>query len=214
MINIFGRLLIRFSGVVYITALSRLQTVCYGYGKGNPDRRTIMNRQLKSYQRILKQYAIGIIAILLFFSCTSRENTDYFEPKQGDFERNVVKEKFTITESNDKNTVDFELYADEYNEGFYDYYVWINAIDTGTVYLKTYKIGKIRNEPMRKLYSEMDVYNQSYGFVKCGPKRFVIYDDFGVENYLAKFELWYKPKNNGKEKKLLTKIYKVKGFID
>jgi hypothetical protein len=60
----------------------------------------------------------------------------------------------------------------------------------------------------------MEIYNQSAGFVKCGPRFFVFYEDFWVESYLAKFELWYKPKNGKNERILLTKIYKIEGFID
>jgi hypothetical protein len=166
------------------------------------------------------------------------ENVDYLEPIPcGDcWREHYDTSRFTIEKSYDKDAVDFELYGKIGDKGLYEYYVWINnTIDTGTIYLKVAKIGKIWDTYLYgktdvNNHTKMEVHSQSNGFgkcglyglmkevdngsAKCGPIPFIISRDFYSDNYLARFELWYKPKNKGNERKLATKIYKVYGFID
>ena len=146
------------------------------------------------------------------------EKIGYFTPQESDYifhgdaaKNHRNKEYFIIEESDYKDTVDFELYA---NYGDFWYSVWINAIDTGTVYLKAYRIGKIRDIHSLGLEKEtgMEIYNHGNGFVKCGPRYFSMHAEFFETDYLylARFELWYKPKNSDEERKLTSKIYKVR----
>jgi hypothetical protein len=146
------------------------------------------------------------------------EKIGYFTPQEsdyifhGDAAKNHRNKEYFITEESDyKDTVDFELYA---NYGDFWYSVWINAIDTGTVYLKAYRIGKIRDIHSLGLEKEtgMEIYNHGNGFVKCGPRYFSMYAGLLEADclYLARFELWYKPKNSDEERKLTSKIYKVR----
>jgi hypothetical protein len=175
---------------------------------------------------IIMEFVIILFFISLYFmdefekkfNTIEEENINYFEPQKGDFYFNssfsrseAGDEECTIKEKYHKDTVDFELYANDYSD--YGYYIWINTIDTGTVYFKAVRIGKRwdRNSLELEKETEMKVHNQSNGFVKCGPKFFYLQQDFLEvdDRYLARFELWYKPKNGGKERKLATKIYKV-----
>jgi len=194
----------------------------------------------------MKKYLIWILPNLLLFSCIIMVkigaynnivgNVDYLEPIpcsdcwDGSPTSRLLL--FAIEKSYDKDVVDFELYESIKRRGFYEYYVWINnTIDTGTIYLKVAKIGKIWDTYLYGLESDInndtkiEVYSQSNGFVKCGlyglmkeidngtakcgPILFNIYEDFFVDNYLARFELWYKPENKWRERKLATKIYKT-----
>ncbi|GHT58434.1 hypothetical protein FACS18945_4310 [Bacteroidia bacterium] len=169
-----------------------------------------------------KNQHICIFWIILFPFCVlsgcKEKDINYFEPQQGDFDWLYDEKEVAIVSTNEKDMIDFELYKSKYDRGIYEYYVWVD-IDTGMVYLKAFKIKKIIwDEPLSveglKRDSPMEIDNRSNNFVKCGPRRFVILEDFWVENYLAKFELWYKPQNDEKEKLLISKIYKIEGFID
>jgi hypothetical protein len=180
------------------------------------------------YNRINNDKIIYIMVkaienVIVAIESSPESITDYFEPIKceycwnSEYSERIRRRIFTIEESDEKSTADFELYESTLRQGFYEYYVWINTVDTGIVYLKAVKIGNLGLlAPLVRLDTEtrMEVHNQSDGFVKCGPMLFMIHQTFWLRSYLAMFELWYEPKNGGANRKLATKIYKVKGFID
>jgi hypothetical protein len=50
--------------------------------------------------------------------------------------------------------------------------------------------------------------------MKFGTKKhFTIYEGDWGNPYAGKFELWFKPKNGGRERKLLTKNYIIEGWM-
>jgi hypothetical protein len=146
------------------------------------------------------------------------ENIDYFEPPVRDFCCRSQPGKVIISDAimnTDKNTIDFELYKNKNDYGFFLFDVWLNAIDTGVVYLKAFEVNtkKPLSVESLKRESSMQVHHQTNDFVKYGSTCFVI-SEFGTRYYLASFELWYIPENKGEERKLATKIYKIQGFVD
>ena len=142
------------------------------------------------------------------------ENANYTEPEREHFDYHIQRENNTlsITESAEKDSIDFELRISDESYGFYHYYVWLKNADKGTVYLKAFEYN--HNELLRTGDTDIQIDTMHNGMIKCGPRFFVISDDFCVDDYLAKFELWYKPENSSKAQKLVTKTYKVSGFID
>ena len=142
------------------------------------------------------------------------ENVNYIEPEYEYFDYDIQRENniLTITESAEKDSIDFELYISDHSYGFYHYYVWLPNADKGTLYLKAFEYN--HNKRLRIGNTDILIDTKQSGMIKCGPKFFMIHNDLFVSDYLAKVELWYKPENSGKVQKLLTKIYKVAGFID
>jgi hypothetical protein len=142
------------------------------------------------------------------------ENANYMEPEREHFDYHIQRDNdiLSITESVEKDSIDFELYISDTSYGFYHYYVWLKNADKGTVYIKAFEYN--HNELLRTGDTHIQIDTMHNGMIKCGPRFFMIWDDFGVRDYLAKFELWYKPENSSKSQKLVTKTYKVSGFID
>lgn len=115
-----------------------------------------------------------------------------------------------------KSEVDFVLYS-AFQPGLYEYDVWLGKMDSGTVYLKVYEITHNDRLSERSLATHKEsilrVANSSDSLRRFGTKEyFKIYEgDFG-KPYAARFEVWYKP-DNGNERKLIEKNYKIEGWM-
>jgi len=114
-----------------------------------------------------------------------------------------------------KNEVDFELY-NSFQPGLYEYDVWLNKIENGTVYLKAFEITQEYQLSIGRLLkqSSIKVNNQSDKILKFESNgHFTIYEGDWGKPYAARFEIWFKPNNKDKERKLIEKIYKIEGWM-
>lgn len=130
------------------------------------------------------------------------------------------KEFPSIDESSDslqfqvKTHADFQLYkAGQPGQFVYD--VWINKIESGTIYLKAYEItnesplseenllGKSRITIENKTDSIKKFPNRDYFTIEEG--------DWG-HPYAARFEVWFKPDNGSQQRKLMQKNYIIQGW--
>ncbi|NML58845.1 hypothetical protein [Chryseobacterium cheonjiense] len=109
----------------------------------------------------------------------------------------------------------FFLY-DGFQPGIYQYEIFLNKIEKGTVYLKIYEITKnqILSETDVANNSKMQVYNSTNEL-----KRYQLKDDFTVyegnwgEFYGSKIEIWFQPDDKKqKERKLMSKNYIIQGW--
>lgn len=110
---------------------------------------------------------------------------------------------------------DFQLY-NSFQPGLYEYDIWISKIDSGTIYLKAYEI--TQNYPLSTnrlpLSSSVKIYNPSDSIVKFGThNNFTIYEGDWDKPYAARFEVWFKPKRGGDERKLFEKNYIIEGWM-
>jgi hypothetical protein len=99
-----------------------------------------------------------------------------------------------------------------YQPGLYTYYVWLNPKEKGSVYLKAYEITK------NNRLSEQDLTKKSHIEIdtlamKVYQKGFTIYEGDWEKPYGARFELWFKPKGEGKEYLLSSKNYQIEGWM-
>ena len=114
-----------------------------------------------------------------------------------------------------KEQTDFQLY-NSFQPGLYEYDFWTGKIESGTIYLKAFEITQEYALSTNRLpkSSSIQIYNPTDSIKKFGTtSHFTIYEgDFG-KPYAARFEVWFKPDNGGQERKLLTKNYKIEGWM-
>lgn len=112
------------------------------------------------------------------------------------------------------NKADFQLYS-SFQPGLYEYDFWTKKIDSGVIYLKAFEITKdyaLSTDRLRQR-SSVKVYNPTDSTMKFGTKNeFTIYEGDWGDPYAARFEVWFKPDNGGKERKLLEKNYIIEGW--
>ncbi|MDD4821696.1 MAG: hypothetical protein PHI48_03960 [Bacteroidales bacterium] len=117
-----------------------------------------------------------------------------------------------------KSDVDFVLYNSS-QPGQYEYDLWLGKIDSGTVYLKVYEVTHNQRLTERSLSDDsfaeegiLRVANSSDSLIRFGTKEhFTIYEGDWGKPYAVRFEVWYKP-DNGNERKLIEKNYKIEGW--
>jgi len=110
---------------------------------------------------------------------------------------------------------DFQLY-NSFQRGLYEYDIWTGKIESGTIYLKAFEITQEYALSTNRLpqSSSVKMYNPSDSIMKFGTTSyFTIYEGDWGKPYAARFEIWFKPENGGKEKRLLTKNYKIEGWM-
>lgn len=115
----------------------------------------------------------------------------------------------------ERNKIDFELY-NSFQPGLYEYDFWIGKIESGTVYLKAFEITQeyplsTDRLPKRSSIKVENTTNELMTF-RTG-NHFTIYEGDWGKPYAARFEVWFKPNNNGQERKLIEKIYKIEGWM-
>lgn len=114
-----------------------------------------------------------------------------------------------------KSNLDFVLYNDG-QPGMYSYDIWLSNIENGTIYLKAFEITKETPLSTRSLRED-----SSIEFISSWDKLdkhsleyyFTIYEGDWGDFYAARFEVWFKPNNGGKERMLLKKNYKIQGWM-
>lgn len=110
---------------------------------------------------------------------------------------------------------DFQLY-NSFQPGLYEYDFWVGKIESGTIYLKAFEITQkqeLSSEDLPRT-TRIQIYNPTDSI-----KKFSIADDFTIyegdwgDPYAARFEVWFKPDNGTKERKLFSKNYKIEGWM-
>ena len=113
------------------------------------------------------------------------------------------------------NNINFQLY-NSYQPGLYEYDLWIQSEQSGTVFLKVYEITQ------EILLSSSSVMNGSSIRIENTQgkiKKFSSKDDFTIyegdwgQPYGARFEVWFIPDNKNEEKKLAQKNYIIEGWM-
>lgn len=104
------------------------------------------------------------------------------------------------------------LLANSGQSGIYKYYVWLSPKENGTVYLKAFEITE--NDPLsaERLKEQSSVLVDTEN-LKLYSQEFTIYEGDWGQPYGARIEIWFKPRNGGKEYKLLQKNYKIEGWM-
>ncbi len=114
----------------------------------------------------------------------------------------------------EKTTIDFQLY-NSFQPGLYEYDFWINQIEKGTIYLKAYEITQNKSLSTDRLAesSSVKIDNSTNSIQKFHTTHsFTIYEGDWGKPYAARFEIWFKPDNGEKERKLIEKNYKIEGW--
>lgn len=103
-----------------------------------------------------------------------------------------------------------------FQPGLYEYDVWLGNIESGTVHLKVYEVTQndaLSTTSLREA-SSIEVYNSTDSIVRFSTnEHFTIYEGDWGKPYAARFEVWYHPINGGNKKMLLTKNYKIEGWM-
>jgi len=111
--------------------------------------------------------------------------------------------------------MDFQLY-NSFQPGLFEYDLWIGQIESGTIYLKAFEITQeyaLSTDRLPKR-SSIRIYNPTDSIKKFGTtSHFTIYEGDWGKPYAARFEVWFKPDSGGEERKLLTKNYKIEGWM-
>lgn len=109
---------------------------------------------------------------------------------------------------------DFILY-NSFQPGLYEYDIWYGKIEKGIICLKAYEVtneDRLSSSTLEES-SEIRIYNPSENIIRFGTKdNFTIYEGDWGKPYTARFEVWFKPQE-GEERKLFEKIYKIEGWM-
>lgn len=109
----------------------------------------------------------------------------------------------------------FQLYQD-FQPGLYEYDFWVGKIEKGSIYLKAFEITNEIELSKEKLLEESSiaVFNTSNTIKKFGTHSFfTIYEGDWGQPYAARFEIWFKPIDGKEERKLISKNYKIEGWM-
>ncbi|MEQ1733142.1 MAG: hypothetical protein ABL940_05685 [Bacteroidia bacterium] len=125
------------------------------------------------------------------------------------------------TQPTDIADIDFYIY-NSHQPGLYQYYFWAKRLDKGKIYLKAFEVTK--NAPLSvdrlKESSTISIYNPTDSLVMFQMDKgnsqygrpFTIYEGDWGKPYAARFELWFIPDSEDKERKLIEKNYKIEGW--
>ena len=108
------------------------------------------------------------------------------------------------------STVD--VYEDE--PGGYFYRAWINPMEPGEVYLKVYDImngTSLSQELIRQMSEEYVGWSDDPTEKFCAGSPFYIVEQGEVKSYAVRLEVWFIPASGGPERKLVERVFKVKG---
>ncbi len=114
-----------------------------------------------------------------------------------------------------KDKIDFQLYNSS-QSGLYEYDIWINSNQNGTIFLKVFEITQeiqLSTSSVRER-SSLRISNTNGVIEKFSTKDdFTIYEGDWGKPYGARFEIWFKPDNGKSEKKLMEKNYIIEGWM-
>jgi hypothetical protein len=111
--------------------------------------------------------------------------------------------------------IDFQLY-NSFQPGIYEYDFWVGKIESGTIYLKAFEITQNEELSAETLPKStfIQIFNPTEKIKKFGTSNhFTIYEGDWGKPYAGRFEVWFKPDNDKKERKLFTKNYKIEGWM-
>jgi hypothetical protein len=161
--------------------------------------------------------AFFCLSIFLMFYPYDFFAKDLEIPKNIKFEKPINPNKSPTSGSHkitDKKET-FFLY-EGFQPGMYQYEIFLNKIEKGTVYLKIYEITK--NQILSEIYvtenSKIQVYNSTNELKRHLLKdNFTVYEGNWDEFYGSKIEVWFQPDDKKqKERKLLSKNYIIQGW--
>ncbi|WP_035337294.1 hypothetical protein [Dokdonia sp. PRO95] len=187
------------------------------------------NRRLVGFLNVgLSVLILSFIAILVFSFNSLYGPTDLFA-NDLELPDNVLLEKplndrfdnspALINHENNgeilTHNINFQLY-NSYQPGLYEYDLWIQSDQSGTVFLKVYEITQ------EILLSSSSVMNESSIRIENTQgkiKKYSFKDDFTIyegdwgQPYGARFEVWFIPDDKNGEEKLVQKNYIIEGWM-
>ena len=108
----------------------------------------------------------------------------------------------------------FQLY-NSFQPGLFEYDIWLNSKESGIAYLKAFEITKnieLSSERLKE-HSTIRIEKTNDSVVRFGTKDiFTIYEGDWGKPYTARFELWFKPDNDGVERKITERNFKIEGW--
>jgi hypothetical protein len=97
--------------------------------------------------------------------------------------------------------------------GGYDFYMWHKPTEKGKIYIKAFEMTKNRRLSEWKLTNRtMNTITELSRNYKVFTGSTVIDEGTFDKYYPVRFELWFKPSDNGTEKKLTEKSYLIDGW--
>jgi len=134
------------------------------------------------------------------------DNLNFEKPIE--FLTNRQIDSLTKIKVNDEKIV---VIGDGYNG--YDFYMWHKPTEKGKLYIKAFELTKniqlSELELNTRTENEISKLGENY---KLYTGNSLIYEGTFAHYYPVRFELWFKPKNKGIEKKLTEKKYVIDGW--
>lgn len=125
-----------------------------------------------------------------------------------------IPKKYRDRDPHFNEPTDFNLY-DSFQPGIYTYDISINKTGKGTIYLKAFEV--TQNDPLSvenlKLDSAIPIKaNDTIMYYRL-KEDFTIHEGDWDRPYAARFEMWFRDDETGKETKLAQKFYKIEGWM-
>ena len=113
------------------------------------------------------------------------------------------------------NTESFLQVWNSFQGGIYQYDFYYHALPAGEIFLRCYEVSK--NTPLsedRLKEKSTVIIDSTNSFSKLVDKKeFTIYEGDWGDYYAARIEVWHYDRGTGKEKKLMSKVYRVEGWM-
>lgn len=180
----------------------------------------IMNKQwwkliISIVVSILELIFLGSALVLAALSSPDGFGSKHNIPEGLDFHLPFEEENKNNVMIDSLNTDSFLQLWESSQGGIYQYDFYYHALPAGEIFLRCYEVSK--NIPLsenRLKERSTVIIDSTYTFSKLvNKKEFTIYEGDWGDYYAARIEVWHYDKGTGKEKRLMSKIYRVEGWM-
>lgn len=175
------------------------------------------------FLRVLASICIciaGLVSINIFLFIVGEMMPDYYASNHKIPAGIEISEPIDVDDQVQRDSIenvvrsgmDLQVYG---SGGVYYYDFWIGRIEPGVAYLKAFEITEndpLSEESVQKL--RIHIGNNTDTIRRFSSSSdFTIYEGDWGNYYAARFEVWFKPNNGTKERLLMTKNYKIEGWM-
>lgn len=143
---------------------------------------------------------------------TIPQNMTIFEPEA--VPENIDNRSEKLSDQVKHGKPSFTLYK-SFQSGKYLAEIWVNPGEPGIIYLKAFEVTQktpLSVDSLKEKSTKSVEWSENPNELFYTGTRFTIYEGDWGNPYAATFQVWFKPKNNKRSRKLIEKTYKIEGW--
>ena len=102
-----------------------------------------------------------------------------------------------------------------YQPGIYDSIIWVNPGEPGMLYLQAFEVTKetpLSIDRLKEKSNEWVGWSDDPEVLFFSNTHFTLYEGDWGKPYATRFEVWFTPDSGGTDRKLLEKVFRIKGW--